>query len=535
MFSCNYCDKSYNIKASYHSHMRTKHPNQKKNSQEDSKEETNKEERNNSIMMMNMEEAAKDLFWYENEDDFNISRSVSPPPEFPPSTVSTQELENLLPRPESRDSMLSQFYEAERIMEERDFQPDWFNTSFDSVYAENLRQVSLNSKCNNCEKNSSEMNKMRKNLGGITVKTNIFFKKTEAQKTLLRKEIKKLTDEVKEDKECRECPMRASVEEDQSRAIQSKDKELEELKNKMKTIRERSIAILVDQKKMKREKKEMEKNKKDHENSLKEIRDINSDVIKSNATLKIELKQKDDLIRGLKELSGIEETENMDAEDESVRMEKETSGSVCLSCDKTFSEKRALDQHMEAKHSQSECPICDEVFPQGEALEKHTDECMKSMDEGVECPICLNKFLTKKAQKRHITKNHRQSKKQIDKFVCSQCEMIFNNEKEMKSHMHKCIQEVQPEKSKEVCMHWRRGNCKRGDGCGYSHVGHQLDVSSEPRSAKATSFTPACKHGQSCLWLAKGSCSYFHKNVGVQRRRMDLVHCNVFFIERSPN
>lgn len=535
LFSCKLCDKSYNIKASYSSHMRIKHPNQKKNSQEDPKEETIRKESDTSIMMMIMEEATRPRFWYENEDDDMISRSVSPPPKLPPQNVSTQELEKLLPRPESRDSMLSQFLEAERMLEVRDIQPDWFNTSFDSVYAENLRQSSMILKCINCDKNSSEMSRMRKHLDGVTVKANIFFKKTEAQKKLLRNEIKKMSDKVSDDKDCRQCPMRASVEEDQARAIQSKDVELEELKKQMKTIRERNMSILVDQKKMKRERKELEKNKKDQENSLKEIRDVNNDIIKNNATLKIELKRKDDIIKGLKELSVVEENENEDDEEEIVVMEKETSGSVCLTCDKTFPEKRSLDQHMQAKHNLAECPICDEAYPQGKILEKHTDECMMSMDEGIECPTCMNKFLTKRALKRHITRIH---KKPIGNFVCSHCEMIFNNENEMRSHMEKCMQEVQPEKSKEVCIHWRRGYCKRGDGCGYSHVGHQLKINSAPHSTKLTSYTPACKHGQSCVWLAKGSCSYFHKNIGVQKpwnlkEKRENTHQNTHMVKTT--
>ena len=65
LFSCNYCDKSYNIKASFYSHMRIKHPNQKKTYQDDSKE-SDEEDGDKSIRIFNMEAAAKDIFWYEN-------------------------------------------------------------------------------------------------------------------------------------------------------------------------------------------------------------------------------------------------------------------------------------------------------------------------------------------------------------------------------------------------------------------------------------------------------------------------------------
>ena len=83
------------------------------------------------------------------------------------------------------------------------------------------------------------------------------------------------------------------------------------MKKQFKLVKERNIALLVDQKKMKKEKKEMEKNKKEHEENLRELRDVNSDLEKHNATLKIKLKGKDDLIKGLKELSGIDESVDM--------------------------------------------------------------------------------------------------------------------------------------------------------------------------------------------------------------------------------
>ena len=67
-------------------------------------------------------------------------------------------------------------------------------------------------------------------------------------------------------------------------------------------------------------------------------------------------------------------------------------------------------------------------------------------------------------------------------------------------------------KSKEVCFHWRRGHCSKGDSCRFSHVGHQKD-----NITGTTKRTPACSNGSGCEWLKKGSCSFFHPRVGVQR------------------
>ena len=69
--------------------------------------------------------------------------------------------------------------------------------------------------------------------------------------------------------------------------------------------------------------------------------------------------------------------------------------------------------------------------------------------------------------------------------------------------------------SREVCYHWRRGNCTKTN-CRYAHVGYQTNKESLSTN-KSTTRVPACKNGPSCDWLKKGSCSYFHTKVGVQR------------------
>ena len=70
---------------------------------------------------------------------------------------------------------------------------------------------------------------------------------------------------------------------------------------------------------------------------------------------------------------------------------------------------------------------------------------------------------------------------------------------------------MQVVESKEVCFHWRRGHCFKGDTCRFSHVGHQKQDNT--RNSKRT---PACSNGSNCEWLSKGSFSFFHPRVGVQ-------------------
>ena len=340
--------------------------------------------------------------------------------------------------------------------------------------------------------------------------------KMERFKTIANKKssVVKSLKEVK-DKLVYDIKMRKEVEIKKEEKIDEQEEIIKDVKDQMKSVKERNLVILVEQKKMKRDQKE-------HEKDLKELRDINGEVAKINATLKIKLKKKDDLIESLKELSGIEESdeENEERTNESIVFDKETSGTLCLICDKPFPQKRALEQHMEAKHNQGECPLCDELFPLGITLEKHTDECMdKLQDKAHECPDCRNTFLTRKALKSHMSKHKKKCIEKATKYACSNCKMIIHNETELQNHERRCTGEVQHGKvrSNIVCKHWRRGNCTRGDSCGFSHVGHQSTESSEHNSTKSTEYTQACKHGLACSWLAKGICSYFHQNVGVQK------------------
>ena len=67
-------------------------------------------------------------------------------------------------------------------------------------------------------------------------------------------------------------------------------------------------------------------------------------------------------------------------------------------------------------------------------------------------------------------------------------------------------------RSKEVCHHWRRGHCEKGERCLFSHVGHQNNPAA-PKKAKV----PVCSNGSDCDWLRKGICSYFHPRIGVQK------------------
>ena len=141
-------------------------------------------------------------------------------------------------------------------------------------------------------------------------------------------------------------------------------------------------------------------------------------------------------------------------------------------------------------------------------LIKHHAECIDTGIKTVSCNKCEKEFTS------FAMRRHKEVCKGKQEFDCPECGMICRSSALVKKHYdneHK-FQQVS---SREVCYHWRRGNCSRVN-CRYAHVGHQANRESTS-TRKSTTRVPACKNGITCDWLKKGSCSYFHARVGVQR------------------
>ena len=117
----------------------------------------------------------------------------------------------------------------------------------------------------------------------------------------------------------------------------------------------------------------------------------------------------------------------------------------CNACDKLFTTNKDLDNHVEAKHNEEVSVLS---FP---------------------CALCQKEFTTKKHMENH--------KRRCMQHICPSCGEIFRNKTELHKHKEECeLIKIQgrgwKEKIKEVCFHWKRGNCyKRDDECRFSHVG----------------------------------------------------------------
>ena len=219
-------------------------------------------------------------------------------------------------------------------------------------------------------------------------------------------------------------------------------------------------------------------------------------------------KEKEKMINQLKEALIAKDEDEIVVVQQTVGMNKQSTGHQCNACDKSFRKSQDLERHMDAKHAEKPCSYCDKILASDEELVKHLDECI---DFGIKTTICkkCEKDFTNFGLKRH--KEKCQGKQGFD---CPECGQMFNTAINVKTH-YDSEHKWENVKSREVCKWWRKGNCTNKN-CQYAHVGHQNSNGSESTSTNSARV-PSCKNGTSCEWLKKGRCSYFHPRVGVQK------------------
>ena len=224
-------------------------------------------------------------------------------------------------------------------------------------------------------------------------------------------------------------------------------------------------------------------------------------------------------------------------------MSKTSQEHNCNACKRTFVNNKDLDNHIEAKHSEQICNFCEEVFENVAELKTHTHQCVEYNKTTIKCTKCQKTFTrfgikahgnicqgqqTKKVyacsecehkgKSANDIRNHQAKEHMEDVYVCDECGHKGKSAKDIRNHQAIKHRDAAVEVSKEVCKHWRKGNCFKGSQCLYSHVGYQQSNSSKPTlKSNTSSWSPACRHGEGCSWLAKGECSFFHKGIGVQK------------------
>lgn len=229
-------------------------------------------------------------------------------------------------------------------------------------------------------------------------------------------------------------------------------------------------------------------------------------------------------------------------------MNNESPGHRCNACNKEFANSRDLNNHVKAKHTEKICVFCEKEFQNDQQLKGHIEKCIDYGNTTVQCDQC-QKTLTRFGMKRHSEsckgtsevwecpecgfrakssheiKKHQAAKHDNDNVCeCPECGFRARSLHEIKKHQSEQHENV--EVSREVCKHWRNGNCFKGVRCLYSHVGFQKKQTSTstPTPTTAKNWTTPCRHGDDCAWLKKGTCIFFHKNIGVQRPTHEKSH-----------
>ena len=265
----------------------------------------------------------------------------------------------------------------------------------------------------------------------------------------------------------------------------------------------------------------MNRDKVDVMRELDVLRESNGSLNKKNNDLSEMLKVKNDLIKALREEHGAEEDEDevevaeiveevaetVEDVTEVVRMNRVSKYHTCNACDKNFKTSQDLENHVGSKHVEKDCDYCEKRFRNEHDLGKHLKTCDQIGTANKVCNKCNKKF-TGPGLVRHNPTCHGNN----TEYECPVCGEILNSSGALEDHQDQ-QHEMEQVRSREVCYHWRRGSCLKGDSCRFSHVG----IQNKTGANKTTTNVALCKNGASCAWLANKTCSYFHPRIGVQR------------------
>ena len=326
---------------------------------------------------------------------------------------------------------------------------------------------------------------------------NISIKKTNLQKKT-SEQVKQLEEQIGYLKA--DAILREEVIENSKTTLDEKDKEIQDGNNQLKKTKEK-----------------LEKDKDALKKSLQEMQKEKGQMVKEKQDFKFEIQNSKSIIMSLKKKLEDEVSKQTIEEPEiqetaRVIMNKDVSGNNCTACNKSFNKNQDLERHMNDKHSEKQCILCDQMCSSEIELVRHQAQCL---DQGLQTEMCkgCNKNFNSYGMKKHHKVCHGEKR-----YTCPKCGELFKMAKEVKKHILEEHEEREArEKSREVCWHWRQGNCLKGDSCHFSHVGFQKDNSSNIQKRSTRSKT--CHNGPQCQWKERGECRFFHPGVGVQNQK----------------
>ena len=235
-------------------------------------------------------------------------------------------------------------------------------------------------------------------------------------------------------------------------------------------------------------------------------------------------------IRSLQELLGIEEEDDEDDEEdewitEEARRHNRTQ-EKCKECDFSTNNPTTLKGHM-TRHKSYICAQCNKTLRNEADLKNHN--MSEHTPQSHNCDQCQKQFSSKHSLKQHINSQHptnppighsqwannRNETRSLD-YTCNQCESAFETQKDIREHkatQHKGQNFDGFEFITKTCHFFQQGRCNRVR-CRFAHILPFQQQQQQQQDAEIE-----CLRGNSCRFLAWGSCHYYHQGVGVQQPR----------------
>ena len=232
-------------------------------------------------------------------------------------------------------------------------------------------------------------------------------------------------------------------------------------------------------------------------------------------------------IRALEEELGVwdveEEETGLDNEwisDEARRHNK--THVKCKKCDYETNVPSMMDGHM-TKHNAYGCTMCKKKCKTQADLNLHAQR--EHRPDLMNCTKCNKQFTAKNALSQHMNSQHpknppvghsqwaQQKNKSFD-YSCTNCNSGFEYLNELREHKktkHNGQNQNGIVTSAGIpCRYFAQGRCNR-EQCQFSHEMQQQQNQRE--------WVPECSRGQQCQFFAQGTCNFFHKGVGVQQSK----------------
>ena len=241
-----------------------------------------------------------------------------------------------------------------------------------------------------------------------------------------------------------------------------------------------------------------------------------ADTLNMNQVLLEEIKVKDEIIKADQKIKETEVNINViNVEHESTEQSSNRNVAKCNKCDWTSLNPTHLAGHMLKHTGQYVCGSCKSTFLTKDEMGVHERIHTNRINENsFKCITCDKEFQAQHSLKQHLDTKHRKNTvfpvghpdryHNQKKISCHDCNMIFNNEREIHEHKKEHMIENNKEENYQfsrkdkVCRYFRRGFCVKGEDCVFKHISNQsMNVA-------------ACRKGQECKYFYQNRCKFYH-------------------------